>query len=84
MSECRYLGRGKTLGRGMSFCQVVYRLKKGLISATGLVPAGTLVVVLIVNGGSGYYAGVGGVVTIQTVSVQPRRSHLFFQLIGPD
>ena len=78
---CTYLGRDKTFGAGTSLCTVVYRLPKGPIIAEGLVARNALVFVLVVTGGAGYYTGVDGTVT--STAVMPRRSKLFFQLVGP-
>lgn len=80
---CTYLGKGKTLGAGTSLCTVVYRLPKGPIVATGLVARNSLVYVLTVTGGSGYYTGISGTVTSTIVSMRPKKSRLFFQLVGP-
>lgn len=83
VSTCTFLGKGNALGKGTSYCAVVYRLNKGLINATGLIgTARSLIWLLSITGGSGYYAGVGGTVQIRVISLDPRRARLFFQLIG--
>lgn len=78
---CTYLGRGKTFGAGTSLCEVVYRLPRGPIVAAGLIARNSLVFVLTVTGGSGYYTGVDGTVTSTKLST--RQSKLFFQLLAP-
>lgn len=59
--NCVFVGRGGLLGAGLWTCLTVYRMPLGYITAAGLLHSFKRYT-LAVTGGTGVYAGAGGVV----------------------
>jgi hypothetical protein len=79
ITYCDFLGTGGPLGSGTSFCRAAYLFPRGKIMATGTRKTRASYVLTVV-GGTGFYAGVGGVLLGETVELDPRVERLLFSL----